>query len=389
MPKVTFDKVVPISPGNVHVPTLFSDRFSTEQLTEDYWVSQDAYIYKFECEGTSENLCCKPAYLEATQGKEGRRAGWIGTFEESDARLIGAESNLNGFCIGQRIYWEDAVWTKLETSRLTTPLDEGSRVLVLDNGVWIDGCVSSMSSTTKDMEFSVYDIIVYGYTASHEIVLYKIPAHFVMPFVVGNADRVLLVKDVLMFFADVGSDIASQIIFLSNGDYKYAIMNTLGIMMGNILRIMALYHEGRPNLCMSFLQSLFGLDVLFEFAEVWKRGYRTQRWTHTKFFESAVERMVSMGVQVYAFIYEDKLQTIELIVIGGSIFMSILGVATNVGVEFIELQCRGLTSPEDRRQLLSEYSYEVRMVAAVRFLEARHVLLLRISSFWCYSIHRF
>jgi len=221
-----------------------------------------------------------------------------------------------------------------------------------------------------------------------------------MPFNVGRLDKLSLIGDLVFFFFDIGSDIYSQVIFFGHGQYRYAGMNIAGIVFGTFGRsLIALAGPGGMRLCspgfclerfVTFLSGFLGVDMLFEFIEVWQRGYRTERWTQAKFCESGIEGIVSMGVQLYAFVYEDGLtyESYELYIIGVSICSSILGYALNVGVEFWELsRGRKLRSPEDRNQFSSQFSYEVYQITALRFLEVASRLCL--SVYFCYVFRPF
>jgi len=185
-------------------------------------------------------------------------------------------------------------------------------------------------------------------------------------------------------------DVASLRIFVTKGQWKYFSMNIIGLVLAAAGQVVAANLEDEAqstsalNMCTAFVRSITGIEFFIESREAWRRGYRTNRFIYFKFCESAVEGMVSMGVQMYAVLYEDNYDIVQFSVICVSIASSVYGFASTVGVEFAEmLMGRGFTCPDDRRQFMSEFQLEFFLVKSFRVCE----VLTRscvIASF-CYS----
>ena len=208
-----------------------------------------------------------------------------------------------------------------------------------EDGV-VDGVVEDGPRTT-------YSVMVYGETTRQRLLLENVPREQLFIVQIGPLDKLGLLKDSAQYFVDMALDLFSMVIFIRTHQYKYFAMNLCGILLTALLQSSIL---GSAGCCRSLFESATGLGFFAECREAWIRGYRTKHFIMYKTLESYIEGVVSMGVQMYALVYEDSYSTVQILVIAASIVSSIVCYAQIVGIEFIELlRSRKLTNPQEQR----------------------------------------
>mmetsp|Transcript_123463 Transcript_123463/g.394389 ORF Transcript_123463/g.394389 Transcript_123463/m.394389 type:complete len:838 (-) Transcript_123463:203-2716(-) len=293
-----------------------------------------------------------------------------------------------GLLIDDRMLWKDDEWRLCQF----TPLSPGDHVMVLDGGKWLDGLVHSRNSLA-DPNATTYDIYVFGDSIQDipDSRLSRVDRCDLQKLEISAADRFALLKQAAQYFADVILDSVALIVFLLHYQFKYWLASVFGIILTSleVSDVLQTALAGRFSLLCDagtlrrVMSALLGVDFFFEFREAWRRGYATTKFIRFRAAESQMEGLISLGVQVYAFMFSTSYSITQQCLIGASILSSAQGYSSAQGVERAELlEGQMLLTPQQRRDFKTRFSKELMVIQAMRFIE----VLCRICTVSCFLI---